>query len=164
MHDPKVWIPLGWGEIASHPLQVIPKRTDDWFEVTCQHFFIDYNAVGDEDSTHYVLAKKFQHCENNRHIPSLQMLCIRYICLFLKAPCPSQGDLLEFMKIFRKLSLPNKMCQIVENLFEDIFECSPFDFCASTPQTRKIVNFSQTTVFLDPERIAIENCTATHMT
>ena len=94
----------------------------------------------------------------------MQILCIRYICLFLKAPCPSQGDPLEFIKIFRKLPLPNKMYQIVQNLFEDIFECSPFDFCAPIPQTRKIVNFSQTTVFFYPERIAIEKCRATHIT
>ena len=68
------------------------------------------------------------------------------------------------MKIFKKLLLPNKMNQIVENLFENIFECSPFDFCAPTPQTQKIVNFSQTTVFSDAECVTIEKCTATHMT
>ena len=164
MHEPKFWIPFGWGEFASHPIRVTAKRAGDQFDAVHQCFFINYNAVGDEDSTHYFLAKKFQHCENNRHIPSLQILCIRYISLFLKAPCPSLGDLLEFMKIFKKLPLPNKMSQIVENLFEDIFECSPFDFCAPTPQTQKIVNFSRTTVFSDPECVTIEKCTATHMT
>ena len=56
MHDPKFCIPLRWGEFASHPLRVTPKRTGDQFDTARQCFFIDYNAVGDEDSTHYFLA------------------------------------------------------------------------------------------------------------
>lgn len=149
LHNPRQWIPLGWGQFISKPIAATPSFQAD-VEPPQQRFSIDYAVEEDDDATTSIchfLAKSLQHCRNTRHVSTLQLLCLRHICFYLSPPCPMENPT-SFRKKLKKTRLPSKIVEIFEDVRDNIFEYSQFDMCAPINGAKKMNgNYSRATIF-----------------
>ena len=123
LHDSANWIPMGWQQYMSHSIPTTP-------DLTRVHFNINTNTRPSEilfDIRNH-LALCFANCANQKHIASLEILCIRNICCYMCPPCP---DINHFAFINNLKKIPNvsqQLTRIFNNMF-DLFENSFFYIC-----------------------------------
>ena len=117
MHSRSLWIPVGWDQYISHriPSLYSPKKNsieDFRFSIDARDLVQNPDA---NDIRTYVVAS-MSHCSNRKRIPTLETICIRNICKFVKSPCPDDEPSTFLHNLKKSPYFPTRLIDIFQNL------------------------------------------------
>ena len=114
----------GWRQFISHRIPPNPSFSGLHYNVSTVYSSpsdVPYNI-----RTHLDLS--MSHSSNQNHIPTLEMLCIRMICAFMRPPSPDISRL-DFISNLKKIpSMSKHFVRIFENTI-NVFKNSFLNIC-----------------------------------